>query len=203
MVLFLTPETLRRGDHAAGWIPLADKGTLQSMPHWLYVTDEWAKVHPFFEGLPCGGLLDYTFYREIIPDVAWTGQEPAGQCVAGAINAAWGYSSGTLLSVHPFGAGRFVLNSFLIRPKLGGDPVAERLLRNLLRHAAREVAQPPAPLPADFEQRLKPLGYPYRDDHGRNDAATDGRRVVRSSSFQDRPPRARSAFRLPPHTPSC
>ena len=158
-VLFLTPETLRRGDHAAGWIPLANKGTLQSMPHWLYVTDEWAKAHPFFEGLPCGGLLDYTFYREIIPDVAWTGQEPAGQCVAGAINAAWGYSSGTLLSVHPFGAGRFVLNSFLIRPKLGADPVAERLLRNLLRHAAREVGQPPAPLPADFEQQLKTLGY--------------------------------------------
>ncbi|MGD0898485.1 MAG: SUMF1/EgtB/PvdO family nonheme iron enzyme [Thermoguttaceae bacterium] len=38
--------------------------------------------------------------------------------------------------------------------------------------------------------------YPYRDDGGRNDAAAETERVVRGGSFQDRPLRARSAFRL-------
>jgi formylglycine-generating enzyme required for sulfatase activity len=38
--------------------------------------------------------------------------------------------------------------------------------------------------------------YPYRDGDGRNEAAADGHRVVRGGSFQDRPHRSRSAFRL-------
>jgi formylglycine-generating enzyme required for sulfatase activity len=38
--------------------------------------------------------------------------------------------------------------------------------------------------------------YPYRDDDSRNDPRVAGHRVVRGGSFQDRPPRARSAFRL-------
>jgi formylglycine-generating enzyme required for sulfatase activity len=37
--------------------------------------------------------------------------------------------------------------------------------------------------------------YPYRDDDGRNDPATGGRRVVRGGSFFDRPARCRSALR--------
>jgi formylglycine-generating enzyme required for sulfatase activity len=38
--------------------------------------------------------------------------------------------------------------------------------------------------------------YPYRDDDGRNDVAASGPRIVRGGSFQDRPHRVRSAFRL-------
>ena len=38
--------------------------------------------------------------------------------------------------------------------------------------------------------------YPYREDDGRNDLSAEGRRVVRGGSWYDRPPRARSAFRL-------
>jgi formylglycine-generating enzyme required for sulfatase activity len=37
--------------------------------------------------------------------------------------------------------------------------------------------------------------YPYCED-GRNDTTAEGHRVVRGGSFQDRPHRARSAFRL-------
>ena len=38
--------------------------------------------------------------------------------------------------------------------------------------------------------------YPYREDDGRNDAATSGERVVRGGSWYDRAQRCRSAFRL-------
>ena len=38
--------------------------------------------------------------------------------------------------------------------------------------------------------------YPYDDRDGRNDLVPEGRKVVRGGSFQDRPKRCRSAFRL-------
>ena len=44
------------------------------MNSWLYHKDEWAKPHPIFEGLPTG-MLDYALYRQLIPDVAWAGQD--------------------------------------------------------------------------------------------------------------------------------
>lgn len=79
--------------------------------------------------------------------------------VAGSINASLGYSSGLLVAVYDFGAGRLTLNTLRILENLGTDPVAERLLRNMLRHAARNAGKPLADLPADFEQRLKAMGY--------------------------------------------
>jgi len=103
--------------------------------------------------------MDYTFYREIIPDAVWMGQEPPYEAVAGAIKASQDYSSGLMVSVYPFGAGRFILNTLLIRENLGSHPAAERLLRNLLRYAARNLDQPMADLPADFEAQLKSIGY--------------------------------------------
>jgi hypothetical protein len=51
------------------------------------------------------------------------------------------------------------LNTLPIRKQLANNPVAERLLRNLLRHAASEAGQPLADLPPDFEQQLKAIGY--------------------------------------------
>ena len=79
--------------------------------------------------------------------------------VAGSINTAMRIHSGLTVAVYNLGAGRFTLNTLRIRENLGSDPVAERLLRNMLRHAARDVNQPPADLPADFDAQLKAMGY--------------------------------------------
>jgi len=158
-VVFLTPATLARGDQPTGWVPLEKKGTLENLPSWLYHKDEWAKRHPIFDGLPAGGLMDYAVYRDVIPDHAWCGQAPPAEAAAGANNAAIGYSSGLLVAVHRLGAGRFVLSTLRVRENLGPDPVAERLLRNMLNDAARDAAKPLADLPPDFEDTLKALGY--------------------------------------------
>ena len=56
-------------------------------------------------------------------------------------------------------AGRFIFNTLRIRDMLGVDPAAERLLRNLLNYAARDLDKPLAELPADFQQQLKAIGY--------------------------------------------
>ncbi len=135
--VFLSPDVLKKGDQPLGWLPLANKGTALPIRGWLYLKDEWAKRHPIFDGLPAGGLMDYAFYREIIPDTVLAGQDPPAEAVAGAIKASQDYSSGLSLAVYESGAGRFILNTLLIRENLGANPVAERLLRNLLNYAAR------------------------------------------------------------------
>ena len=133
--VFLSPEVLRKGNESLGWLPLASKGTVSPIRGWLYLKDEWAKRHPIFDGLPSGGLMDYTFYREIISDNVLVGQDPSTEAVAGAIKASQDYSSGLMMAVYKSGAGRFILNTLLIRENLGTNPVAERLLRNLLNYA--------------------------------------------------------------------
>ena len=51
------------------------------------------------------------------------------------------------------------MNTLLIRDNLGQDPVAERLLRNMLSHAAERIDQPVAELPVDFEQQLQAMRF--------------------------------------------
>ncbi|MBN2506573.1 MAG: glycoside hydrolase family 2 [Verrucomicrobia bacterium] len=159
-VVFLTPETLRREEQPTGYLPLANKGTLVNLPSWLYHKDEWCRRHPVFDGLPAGGLMDYTVYREIIPDAALAGQDPPpDEVIAAGNNVAQPYASGVFLAMHKLGAGRFFVNTLRLREHLDSVPVAERLLRNLLNEAARGTAPVPAALPAGFEAELGRLGY--------------------------------------------
>jgi hypothetical protein len=158
-VVFLSPAVFARGNDRTAWLPLARKGDFAGLPSWLYHKDEWAKPHPIFDGLPAGGLLDYTFYRELIPSSAFIDLDPPAEAVAAAINASCGYSSGLLLAVYPLGAGEFVLNGLQIRENLGRHPAADRLLLNMLRRAAAKTHQPLAQLPPDFDIVLKRLKY--------------------------------------------
>jgi len=136
--VFLTPEVFQKGDQPLGWLPLQNKGSLARLRGWLYHKDEWAKSHPIFDGLPSGGMMEYAFYREIIPDVVFAGQDPPAQAIAGANDASFDYSSGLMLAEYRHGAGRFLLNTLPIREQLSTSPVAERLLRNLLNYAASQ-----------------------------------------------------------------
>ena len=155
----LVPDVFKKDDQTPTfWLPLARKGTRSQLDNWLYHKDDWAKNHPIFDGLPAGCILDHTVYREVSPNSVWAGQDLPAEVVAGSINAAIGYSSGLTVAVYRLGAGRFTLNTLRIRQHLGDDPVAERLLRNMLRHAARDTDQLPAELPADFENQLKAMG---------------------------------------------
>jgi hypothetical protein len=157
--VFLSPEVFKKGDLATGWLPLANKGKLVGLPVWVYHKDDWAKRHPIFDGLPAGCVLDHTFYREVMPSLGWSGQDVPAEIVAGSINTSSGYDSGLSVAVHKFGVGQFVLNTLRIRENLGRDPVAERLLRNMLRHASGSLQKPPAELPADFDEQLRSIGY--------------------------------------------
>jgi hypothetical protein len=157
--VFLSPAVFKKGKAPLGWLPLERKGSVQQLPSWLYHKDEWARRHPIFEGLPAPGLMDYTVYREIIPDAAWVGQAAPEEAVCGGINAALAYSSGLFVAVHRLGEGRFILNTLHIQENLGPHPAAERLLRNLLRYAGRDAEKPMTGLPDGFDGLLEKLGY--------------------------------------------
>ncbi|MBN2296161.1 MAG: hypothetical protein JXM70_27265, partial [Pirellulales bacterium] len=157
--VFLSPQVFKSDKSPLAWLPLAKKGKVELLPSWLYHKDEWAKRHPIFDGLPCGGLMDYTFYREIISDLAWTGQEVPAEVVAGATNTSQDYSAGLTVSVNTLGAGQFILNTLNIQENLEKNPAADRLLLNMLCHAARDTSKPLADLPTDFDEQLKAMGY--------------------------------------------
>ena len=159
-VIFLTTDTFARGNDSTGWLPLKSRGSVSGIARWLYHSDEWCKRHPIFEGMPAGGVMDYGYYRELIPDVVFADIELADDPVAGGINASWGYQSGLTVAVYKLGDGQFILNSLRIRDNLGVVPQADRLLRNLLRFASGGVSQPLADLPVDFAAQLKGFGYP-------------------------------------------
>ena len=165
--IFLTPKTLidvavpAKGNRQLRWLPLSRKGVLDRLD-WVkgfYNRDDWARPHPIFAGLPSGGLMDRTFYRSILPHggVSLQKADIPDEAVCGAIRTSSGYESGLYIAVYPLGAGKFVLNCLNIRENLGKDPVAERLLRNMLNYAAQDIDKPLVDLPADFEKKLDVL----------------------------------------------
>jgi hypothetical protein len=162
--IFLSMAVFKKGDNELGWLPLATKGKVSMVSEYtfpaVYPKDEWTKRHAIFNGLPCGGLMDRTFYREIIPDARFSGLEMPAEAVAGAFRTSIeGYLSELTVSVHKLGAGQFVLNALRVRETLGRDPVAERLLRNMLLYAAQDASKPTVELPADFGSFFGTIGY--------------------------------------------
>ena len=96
--------------------------------------------------------MDYTFYRNIITQGGWGiagAAIPDDLMVAGIRGI--GYKSTLQTAGYDFGPGRFIFNTLRICDILGVDPVAERLLCNMLNYAARDLDEPLADLPADFD----------------------------------------------------
>ena len=159
VAIFLTPSTLAGTAGPLARLPVREKGELRTISSWLYLKDEWTKRHPIFDGLPCGGLMDLGFYREIISREVFSGQVASCEAIAGACLTSIGYDSGLMVAEYKLGAGAFIVNTLRVRELLGTDPVAERLLRNMLRYAAADLGDPPAFTPANFDGWLKEIGY--------------------------------------------
>ncbi len=177
--LFLTPETLVEETYPRNpenlvqeiftgkprtirWVPLESRTRLQlcHTQNWYFRADPWAKEHAVFSGLPSGGILDYTFYRDIISATVFRGLDQPVEAISGAIQTSGGpddYESDLTVAAYKFGAGRVILNSLKIRENLGIAPPAERLIRNFLNYAAQGIEQPLVDLPAGFDEYLRKL----------------------------------------------
>ena len=140
-VLFLCPEVFSDGSNPTAYVPLSSKGTPASefQTSFVYPKDIWAKQHPIFAGMPAGGVMDYTYYRELFADALWQNQDTPAEAVAGAIANSFSYYSGLRIGLYNRGQGSFILNMFQIRENLGVNPAAERLLRNMLGYLGEKI----------------------------------------------------------------
>ncbi len=145
------------------WAPIASdsRPELARTQNWYFRADHWAKEHPVFAGLPCGGVMDYTFYRDILSPTVFRNLQSPFESICGAIQTSGGqddYRSDLLVALHPLAAGSFILNSLNLRENIGKSPAAGQLLLNLLAYAAKDIPRPVADLPSDFNSRLRAMG---------------------------------------------
>ena len=162
-VVFLSPLAFARDKDASAWLPLANKGRIYEFHDWLYHKECVAKPHPVFAGLQGNGILDWDYYGPVLPHYLFDGQDTPAEVIAAAFAAGYstpgGYASGVLLGSYKFGAGHFFVNTFPILENIDTHPAADRLLLNLIENAAASVQDPAVALPADFNSRLKEIGY--------------------------------------------
>ena len=131
-VVFLSEQIFRKGNDPTGYLPLKERGTIGKPQEWLYHVDQWSKQHPIFAELQSGGIMDYAYYREILPTLFFVNTQTPEEAIAGGNNTSLKYESGLMLAIYKRGQGQFLINTLLIRENLGKVPQAERLLRNLL-----------------------------------------------------------------------
>lgn len=95
------------------------------------------RKHPYFAGLPTGTFMGQT-YANVAPDITIMGLDtrPIVCSVCWTIErnhmgidkAYWG----TDLAVVKYGRGEIVLSSLKLLPNIGSDPVADKILINIL-----------------------------------------------------------------------
>ena len=146
-LVFLSPGAFRRGEDPVFWLPLEKKGSCREFSDWLYHKECVAKAHPIFDGLQCGGILDWDYYDQVIGHGLFEGQDTPDDVAAVAFAAGYscpgGYASGVLVGAYRVGAGWLVLNTLRVLEHLDAHPAADRLLLNFVRYAQQQTAAPP------------------------------------------------------------
>lgn len=132
----------------------------------------YAKLHPVFEKLPSRCLMQQP-YCNVIPNKAFL--EKGDEDICGAFNASSIASDNYMVEnpvwwttdilVRPYGDGRIVMTHLRILEHLGADPLAGRLLVNLLNHFFRRSVPPETPMPP--EQKVVEWLRRERTDHVR------------------------------------
>jgi hypothetical protein len=96
IAIAISPDVFAGGKNSGYWLPMQQKGKIKSMDTWLYHKDEWARKHPVF-GRPLTGMMDYVFYRDLIPRQAWGLSQTSTWVLCGANDASLAYGSGVML----------------------------------------------------------------------------------------------------------
>jgi hypothetical protein len=167
VAVFLSPKALASGKETAFWLPLETKGECRPFNDWLYHKECVGKVHPVFDGLQTGGILDWDYYEQTIPRYILQGQDTPDDVAAAAFAVGYscpgGYASGVVIGAYKFGAGAFVVSTMRILEHVGRHPAADRLLLNLITHAVQQAQLGPETLPEDFSEWLRRYYTPQVD----------------------------------------
>ncbi len=142
VVIVLDPRFFGTAENWLAGLPVDGlQGTLETARNggWLYVHDAFRRDHPVFNGLGAAGMFDDLIFRNVLRSDVWLSPTPPTHVVAGMINTslqAYGrdFRWGLLLGEYRQGQGLLVVNMLNISEHLLTDPVADRLLKNMLRH---------------------------------------------------------------------
>ncbi len=167
-VVFLSPAAFERGKDSVGWLPLANKGCCYRFSDWVYHKECVAKNHPLFEGLQSQGVMNWEYYDQLIPHIVFEKQDTPDEVAAASFATGYqggssldrfrtGYASGLLFAGYRFGQGRFFINTFPILGNLDTNPVADRMLLNLIRYFRTDAGKPLGVLPDDFDGLIDKL----------------------------------------------
>ncbi len=121
------------------------KATLNLRWQWLYHSNALGTGNDMLSGLDGRGVLDTETYGDCLNDRAYfTGlSAPDDLAVAEFGVGIYCYSTenivGTVLGSYDFFAGSYTINGFALAENIG-EPVADRLLANILTHAERAAA---------------------------------------------------------------
>ena len=172
-VIFLSPSSFAaEGSIRTRWLPLVNKGSVEPMDAvaGYYRADRWLKNHPLSYGMPCGGMMDYLYFRNIISQNALSQEytvvaksmytydeitdplDYPDETVCGATRISHNYCSGVHLGIWDFGSGKFIVNTLRIVENLGSDPAADRLFSNMLSFGSEDLVNPMTDIPVDFEK---------------------------------------------------
>ena len=171
-VVFLSPAAFQRDEDPVAWLPFSPKSRYFRFDDVsIYHKECVAKAHPLFDGLQAKGIMNWDYYGPMIPHYAFDGlATPEDVAAIGfAVGFYGAYTSGVLLgsyhcsvrndSFTPMGTGMFMVNTFPILENVDAHPAADRLLLNLINHAARSTDEPVTPLPDNFDDQLRKIGY--------------------------------------------
>ncbi|HXW82519.1 MAG TPA: glycoside hydrolase family 2 TIM barrel-domain containing protein [Acidimicrobiales bacterium] len=137
--VLLTPWELIVPGESSASLPIGKSISCTRFHDWLYHKDCFARRADFVDGLPGPGLMDWRYYREVLPRHLLQGDAEDVAAFATAIGfpCPGGYASGLLVATFTQGRGCIVVNTFDLLDNLGSLAVADRLMLNLLRYATR------------------------------------------------------------------
>jgi len=99
----------------------------------------YVRAHPMTAGLPANCLMGQV-YRDVCARESLRGSfQPGTEYVVGAFTSTWGafrFEHSADLAAMPYGEGRLILTTIPIGRLLGADPIADRLLCNIVSYAA-------------------------------------------------------------------
>lgn len=152
--IFLDQLWFSDGTDATAYLPLSEKGK-SIIPNWCanyFRADYFAKKHPIFKGLPTGFLNPkvyrlvgecscYGRYYEryvggVVSKMYFTPLTRPDETICAAVRTSANYTSGICVGRYNHGKGSFLLNTLRIKEFIGIDPVASRLLSNMLEYYA-------------------------------------------------------------------
>jgi hypothetical protein len=134
-VRLFDPPAGEGGEKKKAALPF-DAGPVRKTDLWLYHIDCITKPHPVFEGVPSGRLMDPEYVGPILPEfIRGTGGAPV-EALCGVFGLGLApeiYTGGIGMGEYAWGKGRVILNNLRLLEGIGVNPVAERILLNLVK----------------------------------------------------------------------